>query len=370
MLLPDLANKIVSEVRKLLDEDIIVVDNSGMIMASTDPSRIGHFHEGAYIVSQQKEKLVITSKDEKTLEGVKAGINLPIFFNQDVVGVIGITGAPEKVSPYGELLKKMTELLIQESYLSERVEWQYRAIETFVFDWIQQREWNKTFLDRSSLLGIDLTIGRQAALAHIEDNRNLDRHIWQTILSWNEDFMDDLIVRWGNDRILFLMGTKKSESKRRLRARLDSFKKMMSSKFNMTFSIGIGQKVPPHLLKKSYDQAERALKVARRNKGISFDDELTLEMLFDDIRTETKKEFIDRTITELMKDKELIQTIRALFQHNLSLKKTADRLHIHINTLHYRLKKIEEISGLNPRGINDLLTLYLALIFLDEHTNK
>ncbi|KHF28393.1 Carbohydrate diacid regulator [Anoxybacillus sp. BCO1] len=80
MLSSHLAKKIVSDVRRLIHEDIIIVDTNGIIMASTDTTRIGQFHEGAFLVCQEKKKRIITKQDEGVLKGVKAGVNLPIFF--------------------------------------------------------------------------------------------------------------------------------------------------------------------------------------------------------------------------------------------------------------------------------------------------
>ncbi|MFD6440817.1 helix-turn-helix domain-containing protein [Peribacillus sp. NPDC060186] len=40
-----------------------------------------------------------------------------------------------------------------------------------------------------------------------------------------------------------------------------------------------------------------------------------------------------------------------------------------MNTLHYRLKRIEELTQLNPRKLSDLVTMYLAVQILDKHTN-
>lgn len=112
MLLPALAEKIINEVRKLIGEDIIVVNIEGIIIASTDFKRVGTFHEGAFIALQKKKKLIITEEDQMKLTGVKAGINFPIFFQNDVIGIIGITGDPSKVTPFGEIIRKMTELLL------------------------------------------------------------------------------------------------------------------------------------------------------------------------------------------------------------------------------------------------------------------
>ncbi|WP_290368987.1 sugar diacid recognition domain-containing protein, partial [Peribacillus frigoritolerans] len=43
MQLAAVAGKLVHEVRKLIDEEIIIIDHAGMIIASTDGSRIGSF---------------------------------------------------------------------------------------------------------------------------------------------------------------------------------------------------------------------------------------------------------------------------------------------------------------------------------------
>ncbi|MFP5111047.1 sugar diacid recognition domain-containing protein [Bacillaceae bacterium C204] len=156
LLIPELAEKIVREVQKLIGEDIIVVNTEGFIIASTDPVRVGTFHEGALIALQKKRKLIITAEDQLKLSGVKAGINLPIFFQHDVIGVIGITGEPNKVTPFSEVIRKMTELLISENYYAEQFDWHTRAVESFVMDWVQAKEWNHSFLDRAKLLSIDI----------------------------------------------------------------------------------------------------------------------------------------------------------------------------------------------------------------------
>ncbi|MGM8211384.1 helix-turn-helix domain-containing protein [Virgibacillus sp. W0430] len=55
---------------------------------------------------------------------------------------------------------------------------------------------------------------------------------------------------------------------------------------------------------------------------------------------------------------ELIKTLDIFLSNNQNLKQTAEDLHLHINTLHYRLKRIEEIIGLSPK--DDLLQLKFA----------
>nr|WP_241736728.1 helix-turn-helix domain-containing protein [Anoxybacillus flavithermus] len=93
-------------------------------------------------------------------------------------------------------------------------------------------------------------------------------------------------------------------------------------------------------------------------------------MCLEDISPATKQELIKRTIEPLIHDEELLHTLRTLFANDLSLKRTAEALHIHINTLHYRLKKIQDYTKLNVRHLEHIITLYLAIRFLDETTKK
>lgn len=369
MLLPELAEKIVSEVRKLIGEDIIVVNTEGFIIASTDLQRVGTFHEGALIALRDKRKLIISKDDQNKWLGVKAGINLPVFFQNDVIGVIGITGEPAIVTPFAEIIRKMTELLISENFYAEQFDWQSRATEAFVFELIQGREWDSQFLNNADLLAINLTISRIVAIIDLGSMESpITRDRWNTILNWFRNHENDVPLRWGNERIVVLFDSDGNKQEGQLKHRLQQFISFINNHIGTEAYVGVGQSVLPRDLHVSYHQAERALKTAKKEKPIVFDGELRLEMIFEEIKHETKLEFISRTIGHALVDTELIFTIKELIRQNQSLKNTAESLHIHINTLHYRMKKFEELTGYNPGNLNHLVTLYLALHFLDEHT--
>ncbi len=362
MLIPSLAKKIIKEVRRLIDEDIIIVDVSGTIIASTDPSRIGSFHEGALLSSKDQKKMIITNDMENHLKGVKAGINLPVFYQHKVVGVIGITGNPEKVSAYGELLKKMTELLIQESYYAEQMELESRALETFVFDWLQTKEESEEFLKRAEHLNIDTEIKRQVVIGSIKSNteiplRNICNRLHQSSFLNEEEFL----VRWGNERFLLLLNERTKEQIHKI---LRSIKRKLEAIFSVQVSFGVGSE--DFYIKKSFDEADRALQVAKRTNSIQFDDDLKLEMLVHETSGKVQTEFVTRTIFKLLDDPDLLKTLLEFIKQNQSVKETADSLHIHVNTLSYRFNKIEEVTGLHPRNFADLVALYLGILFLDD----
>ena len=64
--------KIVQEISNIIGERVNMMDHEGMIIASTDPARIGTFHAGAKrVVEERLEILTIHGNEE--YEGAKPG---------------------------------------------------------------------------------------------------------------------------------------------------------------------------------------------------------------------------------------------------------------------------------------------------------
>jgi carbohydrate diacid regulator len=132
--------------------------------------------------------------------------------------------------------------------------------------------------------------------------------------------------------------------------------------------IGIGKDGSLSTVKESYLEAERALDVCHLDTPIVFEEDLRLEMILQSIPGAIKKEFSDRVLYRVLEEQELMDTIVVYLEKHTSLKETAAALHIHINTLHYRLKKFEMLTNLSLKEARDLTSLYLSLLFLDEYT--
>jgi sugar diacid utilization regulator len=61
----------------------------------------------------------------------------------------------------------------------------------------------------------------------------------------------------------------------------------------------------------------------------------------------------------------LSTTLRAYADCDLNVARAAERLAVHANTVHYRLRRVHELSGLNPRHFGDLVELITARRLLD-----
>jgi PucR C-terminal helix-turn-helix domain/GGDEF-like domain len=61
----------------------------------------------------------------------------------------------------------------------------------------------------------------------------------------------------------------------------------------------------------------------------------------------------------------LITTLRAYVDCDLNARRAADRLHVHVNTAHYRLGRIAERTGCDLRRVSDLIELLIAARLAD-----
>ncbi|MEA2405016.1 MAG: hypothetical protein QOE08_1663 [Thermoleophilaceae bacterium] len=58
---------------------------------------------------------------------------------------------------------------------------------------------------------------------------------------------------------------------------------------------------------------------------------------------------------------DLLETLETFVECDLDRRRAAEQLHVHPNTLDYRLKRVEELTGLRPSAPEDLLLITLAL---------
>lgn len=70
-------------------------------------------------------------------------------------------------------------------------------------------------------------------------------------------------------------------------------------------------------------------------------------------------------------DPELIAMITRFFQNNLNIAETSRQMHMHRNTLIYRLEQIEKQTGLDLRNFEDAMTFKIAMMVMNYlNTNK
>lgn len=125
-------------------------------------------------------------------------------------------------------------------------------------------------------------------------------------------------------------------------------------------------------LSSSYQQALTALNIGKRfhlEQSIFFYDELGIDRLVYHLPNQVCEDFLNevwknKIPTKL--DSELSSLISCFLQNNLNIAETARQLHMHRNTLIYRIEKIEAQTNLDIRNFEDAMTLRLALMIMNN----
>lgn len=129
-------------------------------------------------------------------------------------------------------------------------------------------------------------------------------------------------------------------------------------------------------LSRSYREARRALGLARKlglaDRPVLFERLgifRLLTILADEFPAEART-FVDETLGKLVEydrqnRSDLVETLRVALESNLNVSEAAERLHVHRNTLLYRLHRVEEISGWNLENPDSRLALHLAVKLYD-----
>lgn len=110
-----IAKKIIKKIMNDTDYkiNINIMNEYGEIIASGDKYRIGKIHSGALEVIEKRKSMHYFDTIDNDTESSKPGINMPIIFNNEVIGVVGVTGNPKKINIIADMVKMLTEIFIE-----------------------------------------------------------------------------------------------------------------------------------------------------------------------------------------------------------------------------------------------------------------
>ena len=364
----DNAMNIVRDISYITGSNVNLMNIEGIIIASTDATRIGTFHEASKQVMEKRlEKLVVY--DNFTYEGSKKGINMPLVINGEICGVVGISGSSEEVIKYGEIVKKMTEILLLENRVKQEKISTKEMIEHFVIDWIFSKN-KEGIQERGHRLGINISKDWRIMLIQIQDVAfHQKNNVRFSILEEVEKSIRSVLgyveyVLVNSNSIFILMIPEATQN--RIMELGTTIKDAVW--YNQKLSIIIGIDEISEELHISYQKAERALKRSSTVNPVTMYKDLHLEMFMHEISEQTKNEFIAKVFKN-HSEKDMSKTLkllRAYFDSDGSITKTAENMLVHKNTLQYKLKNLHEKTGIDPRAVTGATLFQLALAFYDS----
>ncbi|NLB91197.1 MAG: hypothetical protein GX786_08275 [Clostridiales bacterium] len=314
---------------------------------------------------------ILIIEDDNQFEGARKGINLPLMLYGNVVGVIGVTGEHAEVVKYVQIVKNMTETIMEENAQLEQKKIDDRILARFLDEWILDGvPLSPDMIERGARLGIDIKQHYRVLVIVLANLRSYnDTALGQTLIDnvnrtlrqMIEKIPGGVFTKTATKMICVLPGKNTDAMMMEKALHLIS---ALEERFDTPLFAGIdGDAENIHL---AYHQASKAVQGCNsHNKNISFYDDIGLEIFMDEIPLSHRIAFV-RRIFQGIQEKDLphyLTLLEVYFSVNGSITKASEQLFLHKNTLQYRLKKFHEKTGYNPRLLEDSALIFLAIQF-------
>lgn len=393
MLNHNISQKIAESASNTIGYSILITDPDGLVLGASDPSRVGTLHEASLEVVRFAERGSHNEEAAARLIGTRPGMTMPIILNGMVVGTIGISGRPDEVCRYGDLIRTMAEVFLKDLFdlESKRIYelnrhnllWQLITYDESACD-------AEVFIERGRTLGMNLELPRAAVVVEParpagenrrngagattelpqDPNASGDLALIRRLLCRSQD----LFLSVGKGRYAFFIhcehagaGAEAARSIEILRGRC---RRMQSEaeQSDLRLCIGIGDVTSsPRDLRQSYEDAVKAVKIARRNGmgGCLYINDAYLEKLVLNIPDEVYRRFYDdmlHTLARRPDGAELMEMVVDWCESRFNFTRTAAWLNVHKNTLVYRFNKFRELTGIDLYDFNRTIALYICIL--------
>ncbi|MBK6016726.1 sugar diacid recognition domain-containing protein [Streptomyces sp. MBT53] len=386
MLSPSLAQEIAGDTSAVIGFNVLITDAEGIVIGSGDSSRVGSFHEASVDVVRTKEPATHSASQAQQLRGVRPGVTLPLITNGQAVGTVGITGTPAQVRRFGLLVKRQTEILLRESVMLRSRLLAESAAEKLLADIASYdpRVVEGDFLVfRAAELGYDLRLRRVAVAFEVTvphpaprrpgGTRSRDMALVRSELlrTVGEFFADpqDIVASTAPGWIGVLHRLPAGRSTASLVADCRRVTDLIAAQDGLAARAGIGEAADSvGGLHDSYQDACDALRLGARfadTDRVHPITDLRVHQVVTAVSQSARHRLLELTATELRAQPDwpaLRATVTAWCESGFNLVRTAEALHIHRNTVVYRMNKIEQITGRPLREYRTAMALYLACL--------
>jgi carbohydrate diacid regulator len=396
MNLEPVAQTLVEKTSEIIGYPIIITDEKGKIIGSTDHSRLGIYHKVSVDILKKNQAVSFEQKDVKQLKNVLPGVATPILFNNKPIGVLGIVGDPQKISKYAQLVKSHVEMMCYETFKQEMVFFESKTLDTFV-QYLLHNTNNETsdhIMRYGEMLGYDMMKDRVCliinmdSLSSIQSEGNfgkfslqhLQQELFEKVKYLFVDHSQDIISLLNLEDIIILkvINANYNQFIKTLEHKLKKINQFLNEKYNLEVSISLGNVVNgADGIKESYENAIKAQWAGRKTqitpKIYRYNDwQITLELLTNQMTPYIINNLLNSTKDFINHDNYpvLSSTFMNYCKCNMNLSESSRSMFIHRNTLVYRLERIGKLTSLNPYNFEHCLLLYTAIKSYEERAGK
>ncbi|MDD0976156.1 sugar diacid recognition domain-containing protein [Pseudomonas fontis] len=356
----DLAQDIVDRAMAILPYNVNVMDSQGLILGSGEAQRINTRHEGAQLVLANGRIVEIDGEAAKCLKGVQPGVNLPLLLDGRLIGVLGITGEPEQLRTYAELVRMTAEMLLAQRYLQVEQQWRRQRCDDLLALLLGGSGDSPRLVDEARQLGLKPDLARIPCLFELGEGPGAE-----PLAAWlMTRYPESWCVSPARQSLLWCRPQGMALDEQRLLEKLHGQGWQVQRLAVAGAAEGVEQ------LRRGYRRVRDLLAYGRevlpRERLLTLSRYRLPALLWRHRHDDALDELLEPLQRVRAKDAsgQLLATLRAWCANDGQSQACAEALGIHRNSLRYRLERIAELSGVDPLRLEGMLSLYLALQLL------
>lgn len=384
-----LAKQIADKANQVLKREIFISDLSGQLLAGS--SRPRTFVAEALSAAQTGHAVTAEFDDHQTKWW-------PFVYEEQTIAVFGL---PLDNGPITQeamtLLQGLAEVIVYQHFLLDKIQSAERVRADFIKHALTAPTVDSADIyHQADILQLHLRAPQAVMLIHVDglERETHDRHshlsteeqqlqldtVTETISTHiREGFkniQDNLVAYFGNNQFILLKGiggeSLTTLNTIRLLNEKAEYALQLMQKLSLghTITVGVGQYYPElGGLRKSYQDAKLAFEVGSKVWGhgrVYHIKHVGMFITLANTTQDRKAELAHQILSPLLRDEQLFKTVQVFLASGLNLTEAAEKLHIHRNTLIYRLDKTKKLINLDPRHFDDALQIKLGLMFYQD----
>lgn len=382
MLQEEIIQRFIDRLCDTLHYNVNVMNRDGIIIASRDSHRIGTYHEIASEIVRKRKDKVIAQEGDSLPSGVLPGVNLPIIHENQIIGVVGITGNYRDVESVAYSVKTALEIMMEyeahKEALRRRQDRKKLLANALLYDpsvtGAEIRKLMETLGYRTDMPRIALILRFPAGSGAGSRDR------FNTVKTAGRHGSQDISLPTLDEGLVVFksLAPGQAETLERIVSNVSAYVHSIDSAYKSAalpspaayFCGSVQEDVEMYRL--SFQHASWLS--GKSDSG----GEVRVRFFFDYILEYSLEQLPLKEIESLLfpfnrsfaeENASLYhETLRALDDSGMSIKEAAAALGIHRNTMLFRLQKIRDLYGLDPVNINrDRKFITLLLAFLKRH---
>ena len=370
----EMAQRLLDKIMKVIDYEvnINIMNEYGEIIASGDKSRIGKINLSSLEVIKNSRSMNNFNFIDNDKESSRPGINMPLIFNNEIIGIVGVTGDPNEIKLISNIIKMTTEMLIEREIDIDKKTLKQTTLNNYIYKIISKE--NYKYLSSINIWaennGYSFNINRMVCLIKIEKNNDYDmKKISESILNKIKLIKyfsnQDIISHIGNEQFIIIKSLNDNDKNKTV----SLFFQYLRNETKIKFSVMCGCIVNsleniPH----SFEQANFLFNyIEYTNNNIYFIEDYMLEYIILNEGYFNSSMILKNTLDIINKNSTFKETIITITKYDLNINKTCEKLSIHRNTVLHRMKRIKEILGLDPiKNHTDRIKFYIISALLEK----